>query len=433
MTVAEMFEGFLANLAIDNREQISDRYGEITCCLNKKYRDTESKTANSLQVGSFGRSTAIKGVSDLDMIYIMPKSEWDRFKDGRQSALLQEVKEAVKGRYPKTDMRGDGQVVVVSFTNYEIEIVPAFEQENGSFKYPDTHEGGSWPTTKPREEIDAASKMDEKKNLNLRRLCKMARAWKNKHGVVMGGLLIDTLAYNFLDSTAAYDDKSYSHFDWLVRDFFKYLHEQPEQEYYLALGSNQRVTVKKSFHRKAKRAYELSLAAIEAEKEIGVNKKWKKIFGRPFPDAVGLNMEATAHTEAVRWRNTEEFIEDKYPIDIRYTLRIDCEVLQNGFRENTLREMLARHLPLLARKKLVFRVVEIDVPMPYHLEWKVLNRGDIAKKRDEIRGQIEIDGGHHKKDEHTKFRGEHKVECYAIRNGVVVAKDRIDVPIATGD
>lgn len=39
------------------------------------------------------------------------------------------------------------------------------------------------------------------------------------------------------------------------------------------------------------------------------------------------------------------------------------------------------------------------------------------------------DTGHARKEESTTFRGDHLVECYAIQNGVVVAKDRIDVPI----
>jgi len=56
-------------------------------------------------------------------------------------------------------------------------------------------------------------KMDAAKKSNLRRLCKMVRAWNNKHGVGMGGLLIDTLAHNFLNSTSCYDDKSYFYCD----------------------------------------------------------------------------------------------------------------------------------------------------------------------------------------------------------------------------
>lgn len=66
----------------------------------------------------------------------------------------------------------------------------------------------------------------------------MARAWKNKHGVAMGGLLIDTLAHRFLTSTTAFDDKSYLYYDWMVRDFFEYLSElDPGQMEYGALGS----------------------------------------------------------------------------------------------------------------------------------------------------------------------------------------------------
>lgn len=55
-----MFKAFLANLAIDNAETISSRYGEQTAALNKAFRDTDSKTLNTLQVGSFGRKTGIK-------------------------------------------------------------------------------------------------------------------------------------------------------------------------------------------------------------------------------------------------------------------------------------------------------------------------------------------------------------------------------------
>lgn len=69
MSIADDFKKFLDNIKVDNSSTISLRYGEITASLNKKFRNTESKTDNSLQVGSYGRWTAIKGISDLDMIY----------------------------------------------------------------------------------------------------------------------------------------------------------------------------------------------------------------------------------------------------------------------------------------------------------------------------------------------------------------------------
>lgn len=418
----------MANLAIDNAAQISLRYGEITASLNKKFRDTESKTANSLQVGSYGRWTAIKGVSDLDMLYIMPGSMWPEYKEGKQLKLLTDSKNAIKERYPRTEVFVDRLVVRVLYTNFHIEVQPVFELTDQSFYYPDTYNGGKWKQTKPREEISALAEANNRKNRNLRRLCKMVRAWKNKHGVGMGGLLIDTLAYNFLNRTASYDNKSFSSYDCMSRDLFEYLSELPDQEYYAAVGSGQRVKVKKKFQIKAKKALELCKIAIDAEGNEGVNDKWKKVYGRPFPAKPTVAYD-TAAKSLQKWDNTEQFIEDKYPVDIRYNLRIDCDVSQAGFLTHKLRTMLFKHIPLLANKKLLFTIVQNDVPIPYSIKWKVLNRGQEAQRRNCIRGQIVTDNGNHHLKESTNFRGEHIVECYAIKNNIVVAKDRIDVPI----
>lgn len=429
MSVADMFSDFVSNLAITNGDTISLRYGELTAALNKKFRDTESKTANTLQVGSFGRNTGINGISDLDMLYIMPKGKWDDYKDGKQRKLLQDTKDAILARYPATEVKVDRVVVSVTYTDFHVEVQPVFEQDDQSYKFPDTKGDGAWRITKPREEMEEMSSADTKRNSNLKRLCKMARAWRNKHGQEMSGLLIDTLAYNYLSTTEYFDDKSYLYYDYLSRDFFKYLADEPDQSEYAAPGSRQRVRVKKKFQRKAKKAYQLCLDAIAAEQQQNVNDKWRKVYGRPFPVHVPVQTESLASARASSWDDTEEFIEDRYPIDIRHTLKIDCVVKQNGFRENQLTNMIAKRIPLLARKSLEFEVVEIDVPGVYSLEWKVLNRGDEARRRNNIRGQIIPDGGDQKRIERTEFKGDHVVECYAIQDGVVVAKDRIHVPI----
>jgi len=428
LTISEVFRQFLVNLAIDNDEEIARRYHEITGSLNKCFRDTDSKKANCLQVGSYGRRTAINGISDLDMLYILPQSMWDSYKNGGQSKLLTETKDAIVKRYPRTTIYVDRLVVRVLYTNFHVEVQPVFEQDDGSFKYPDTYNGGSWRITKPRDELAAMKDFNAEKNNNLRRLCKMARAWKNKHGVEMGGLLIDTLAYNFLRSTTEYDDKSYLYYDWMSRDFFSFLAEQPNQDYYAALGSGQRVKVKKRFQRKARNAYELCVDAIAAEGQDGVFEKWREVYGRQFPEKSPIAEEAKIAASAT-WDDTEEFIEDMFPVDIRYDLTIDCDVLQDGFREHVLSDMLGRRLRLKPKKKLKFAVRGHNIVGEFRLYWKVLNRGEVAKNRNEIRGQVVLDSGFGRKEEHTKFRGEHLVECYAVQHGVVVAKARIDVPI----
>lgn len=433
MSVAEMFSEFIGNLSIGNAEKIRMRYGELTSALNKQFRDTESKTANTLQVGSFGRKTGINGISDLDMLYIMPKTKWDDYNiAGGQLSLLQDAKDAILKRYPKTKVKVDRLVVTVTYTNFHVEVQPVFEQDDQSYLYPDTKNGGSWKTTKPREEMAAVADLDTKKNANLRPLCKMARAWKNKHGVGMGGLLLDTLAYNFLDSTTDFDNRSFHYYDRMSRDFFKYLSELPEQNEYAAPGSRQRVKVKKKFQKKAKKAYKLCVEAIEAENKKSINDKWKRVYGRPFPASLTVLQEAVANSSAQSWDDTEEFIEDKFPVDIRESMQLDCEVKQNGFREYFLREMLARRIPLMTKKSLRFEITNVSAAKPYDIYWKVLNRGDMARKRNCIRGQIIRDDGLMQKMESTNFCGDHIVECYCVKGGVVVAKNRIHVPINGG-
>jgi Second Messenger Oligonucleotide or Dinucleotide Synthetase domain/Adenylyl/Guanylyl and SMODS C-terminal sensor domain len=431
LSIADTFKQFLSNLAVDNADNISYRYGQITCALNKQFRDSESTTANSLQVGSYGRRTAIKGISDLDMLYIMPKGSWDTYnKDGGQSKLLKDAADAIRTRYPTTDVRVDRLVVQAVYSNFKIEAQPVFEQDDGSFKYPDTYDGGSWKITKPRDEIAAMSEFNSEKNNNLRRLCKMVRAWKNKHGVGMGGLLIDTLAHNFLKSTTTFDDKSYLYYDWMSRDFFGYLKDLPDQDYYAALGSGQRVKVRKKFQRKAKKAYELCLKAIEAEGQANQNDKWRAVYGRQFPAAEKVEKASMSEQAGRHVRMTEQFAEDVFAaIDVRKNIRIDCQVEQNGFRIASLAELIRDRKPLMPRKKLTFTVAETDIMGQYGLFWKVLNRGPEAIKRDCIRGEIIGDEGHKRRIEHTNFRGDHVVECYAIVDGVVVATDRMHVPI----
>jgi hypothetical protein len=432
MNTSYTFKQFVSNIKIpeDKAGTISYRYGRITKALNEKFRDTNSKTSNSLQVGSYGRYTGIKGISDLDMIFIMPNNKWDEYNvKGGQTKLLQDTKTAIASTYSSSDIKVDRCVVTVKFSDSHIDIQPVFEIEDQDYKYPDSYNEGSWKITKPRKEMRAMTESEQQKNNNLRRLCKMARAWKNKNGVCMGGLLIDTLAYNFLNSTNDYDSVSFSSYDAICRDYFKYLYNQPkEQKEYGALGSKQRVKVHKSFKRKAKKAYDLSLEAIEATSDNSTHNKWRDIFGNDFPKYEREEAENKQINES--YRNTEEFIESLYPICVMYDLKIDCEIKQNGFRNGLLRDFLVKKIRLLPNKSLRFYIVKIDVPLPYEVKWKVTNRGMQAIKRDCLRGQIINDGGSLEKKESTNFTGSHFVECYVIKDNMVVAKDNIDVPIS---
>lgn len=424
METSETFTTFLNNLKIGNRDEIVKRRDEITRLLNREFRSLNDSTHYQLMIGSFGRHTAINGVSDLDMLYIMPPSLWSSYnKDSGPVSALSRVRQSLKAHYPQTEIKVNQCIVSIQFTNFRFEVQPVFENSDESFKFPDTY-SNTWKIAKPREEIKEISSTDSITGGNLRDLCKMVRAWRNKHGVVMGGLLIDTLAYNYLQSTSDHRSSSVSTYGHMVRDFFSYISKEPYKEYYLAVGSRQQVKVKKSFQHEAKQAYKLCDEAIKIDGSTSAVSKWKELFGRPFP-AKPLKRDNLSYD------NTEQFIEDCYPVDIRNTVTIDCKVTQNGFMPRQLREMLSRQIPLLPKKTLDFTITSCDVTSPHEVRWKVLNRGKEAERRNEIRGQIIRPNRQNGHRETTRFRGDHYVECYVLVNGVVVARDRIDVPISS--
>ncbi|MCD0452576.1 nucleotidyltransferase [Actinocorallia sp. API 0066] len=425
MKTSEIFDALLDSLKVgDAAAAVATRRDEIAKALNKDFRSKVGCTDYRLMVGSFGRHTAIKGVSDLDMIFVLPpgiRSAYSSETGPRR--VLERVRDALKSRYPHTDIRIDQCVVRVQFTSnaFKFEIQPAFENSDGSFDYPDTVAKG-WKVTKPRKEIKATKECNDRTSTNMRHLARMVRAWKNSNGVNIGGLLIDTLVYRFFAQTDEYDSAGTGSFGSLARDFFEFLKDEPNKDYYLALGSSQRVTVKARFQPKAKKAYSRCFEAIADEGTAAANKKWREVFGTPVPLAV---------TEASKaFTNTEQFIEDRYPVDIMESVTIDCEVTQNGWRPTQLREMLCTGAPLRSDRKLKFIVTECSVPQPYELKWKVLNRGPEAERRNMIRGQIVDSNKPNARAEHSDFRGEHVVECYVVKDGVVVARDRIDVPIS---
>lgn len=120
MNTSETFQEFLGNIKIieDKATTISTRYARITKALNQYFRDTESATANSLQVGSYGRYSGIKGISDLDMLYITPNSKWNDYnKSGGQTNLLQDTKKAIEKTYSASDIKVDRCVVTVKFSD----------------------------------------------------------------------------------------------------------------------------------------------------------------------------------------------------------------------------------------------------------------------------------------------------------------------------
>lgn len=417
---AELFDQILKNLKVSNYQEIANRRDEITKSLNGEYRADPDSTGHRLMVGSYGRHTAINGVSDLDLLYILPPDLRNKYRspEGPYRALKR-TKDAILRRYPTTDVSVSQLVVAVKFQNFTFEVQPVFQEKNGDFSYPDTKKK-LWLRTKPSKEIEAIKEFNTESSGSLRVLCRLTRSWKNKHDVHIGGLLIDTLAFNFLEQNEQY--QSGKRYDQMLSDFLAWLSNEPRKSYYLAPGSNQQVRVKQAFQRKASAAHELALKAIDSEDSDSYAQRWRDLLGKPVPRSEDQNSRNHDYI------NSEQFIEDYYPQNIRYTLDIDCKVKDQN-RSTWLSGLLRSRSRLPRERELLFEVAFCDVPAPFELKWKVLNRGEEARERNMIRGQILDDDGSQCLQETSDFYGDHFVECYAIKDGKLVARAHISVPI----
>ncbi|WP_462271568.1 nucleotide-binding domain-containing protein [Ligilactobacillus agilis] len=348
--------------------------------------------------------------------------------DGTHTLILnakgdwREVNDELKGIFQLV-FKGDGQVVVISFRDGVIELVPGFEQSDGNYKYPDSNNGGSWKITKPIPEQEETTNMSDKTNSHYKYLSQLLRKWKNNIGFKFKGLLIDTMVKKFIDADEQREQISFSDYSVLLVDLFEFLSkEDAEKAYWFALGSNQQISNDDNgkFIKKAKKAYN-KLKDIGDEAEL--EKEYRNLFGSDFAkESESLQNKAP----------NEEFVEKKFIIDIRYNMKLDCTITQNGFRPKRLRDFLAKHWKLKINKTLEFEVVNNDIPSDLlpnvKWYWKVRNVGIEAKKRNKERGQIFIDRKIRR--EETDFDGNHYVECYAVVDNIVIARDRISVPIS---
>lgn len=392
------------------------------------YSETTYNGATKLLIGSYGKKTHIKPARDIDVIFKMPTEKFTDYDDNQsncQGQLLQDVRRILKERYPDTTIRTSTMVIVLEFaeSNHNVELLPCWENPDGTFKVPDSSNGGRWKTWDPKREIEAIESSQKSSGVT-RRLIRMVKKWQEGCGVKLKSYQIENGTVRFLET----HDVSQMENSEAIKDLFESLLASENDE---GIKSHLKTALKRS-----KKA--LSYAAEDKFYEASM--EWKKIFGNDFPQLENpkddekqtvLNLKSELYRKYPSPQ--EEFLEQDYKIQKRisqsYMLELDANVDQNGFRANWLSEFLRKRTPLKKSKTLIFQIVRTNVPEPYDVMWKVRNFGDEAQKAGDLRGEITYDKGSGKKKENTKYKGEHYVECYIIKDNVCVASAGIFVPI----
>lgn len=197
------------SIPLETKQHIANRYKTITKAINRSLWKSVSDSAHSFYVGSYGRGTAIT-TSDIDILIEVPRdfyvcNTYSTYNP--QSRLLQVVKNAILESYPRSSVKGDGQVVVINFSDgMKMEVLPAIREDDyfygAIYHYPDTHMGGKWLSTNPKAEQEAIAQKDKQSNGLYKNTCKHMRYIRDNYfsSYHLSGIVIDSFVFNVIDN-----------------------------------------------------------------------------------------------------------------------------------------------------------------------------------------------------------------------------------------
>lgn len=435
----EHFKIFERNLRTSQEDinKINERVKVITKIINQAYWEQDSETNHSLLVGSYGRGTAIH-LSDIDLLVELPvnqKERFEKYSGNGQSALLQDVKNKLLNHYSNSNIKGDGQIVSIEFSDgIRFELLPAFKIiGTNKYEYPDANNGGSWKETHPKLEQTKLTECNENYYNTVKKFCRMLRAWNDTNNIGLHGIAIDSLIYNFF-KTWKKPRSGYIFFDLLTREFFMYVIHFIENNYILqALDGSYKIDIDSSIKPKVYNSLKDCKEAIDSTYDPQKSEiYWRKIYGEKFPRFIHteglknnqISISNRKNREPIGYAiDTEQFVDEiGWDIDIKEIIKIKAHLEVNGFRrESILRKI---RIPIKPNSRIIFSVKDIPNITWY---WKVRNVGLTANNQNAIRGQIIKRTN--RISEPISFRGNHYVEVYGVSNNKVQVYGKINVPL----
>lgn len=183
-TVTQAFREFRSNLEITDYQEslVSRRRANVVKALGAKLR--LHGTQPSLVTGSWDRHTLTRHLAegDVDVMAVLHYGEnkgWEN-AEGAVKAL-DRFRAILQDAYPNTTMRRDRNCVTMQFSDFRLDVVPAFRYKQGYYTIPDSVRR-RWVETDPiafAEQVTAVNKaMDD----TFVPLIKMVKGWNRDKG-----------------------------------------------------------------------------------------------------------------------------------------------------------------------------------------------------------------------------------------------------------
>lgn len=398
--------------------------------------------------GSMAHRTIIKPLNNHDfdadvLLHLTPQDGW------MPKDYVEEVYKAFRlnGNYKDKVTRKNRCVTVQYANECHVDVVPFLELASDQFYITNRNEGddGTYERTDPEGYtgwLDDRNRIANGNLIKAIRLLKWLRDYKQTF-TCKSVILNVLLAGRVNDANLMADPKHYSDVPTtlvhLLEDLRSYLDAYPdympriedptcpEVDYNHRWDNDQYLNFRNKvdyYATKARAAYD------EPDKSESI-KLWRELFGYQFaPDsAKGLAGALAALNSAPLSRSDpgEHFIEDIHPVRLASSYKVKIMGTarpKNGFR---VYQLPSRGNRIEPGRVVRFTVAKCTVPGDYKIYWKIKNRGKVAADAKCLRGEIVPGANWH--DEPTQYRGNHYVECYIVKDGVCVAKDKQPVVI----
>lgn len=283
-TVPQAFREFNTNLGI-TATQVAD-----VATRQRNVRDAISQdfvVLDDFLTGSYRRHTLIAPLGDADVdVFVVLDPKY--FQSGGQAALLDRVRRVLLKTYPKTPrISRNGQAVTITFTDFQVDVVPGFFRTGGGYLIADSVRG-QWIGTDPKRHVELWSTSNAAHAGDLVPLMKMLKSWNRAHSGLLTSFHLETIVRQILEGVTINSFSSGARF---VFD-----HARPIiQSGFTADPAGYSDNVARYLDTQAKRsaacerlesAHEKALEAEDLERQGRTRaavEKWSVVFGDYFP------------------------------------------------------------------------------------------------------------------------------------------------------
>ena len=410
--------------------------------LYNEEKGTSYAIAEKRVQGSMAMATVVQNDSndyDIDVAIVFDRSNIGDLTPLQARRLVCNALEKKCGQFKVTPECKTNCVRVQYADGYHVDfaVYRRFKDDDTS-EYSYEHSGGSnWTARDPAAITKWFQDEVKEKGTELRQVVRLSKMFcKSRSGWVnMPGGLIQSVLCNEVFATE-YDrlDEIFYYTMINIRDRLEEsteVYNPTDSEISLLSAQNHYDKMNNWLSRLSDKLEKLSILERDDCTYKEAVTAWETFFNHTFWTELTVSLCECSSIQKSVFTDTEEYIEDLVPINDCYNVDIKCQVEANGIRKQFLSKFLQAYpqfYKLLPHgMKLHFEAVT-DVPNPDAIWWKVRNVGEIAERKNDIRGQIERKWWDYKTED-TMFGGPHFVECYIIKNGECVAMKRIDVHI----